>query len=241
MLRPYRSRNLLGHLLPHLVAAGADRRADDRLQARSQRAARDLDDAVDQAPPTGVDDGQRRSIPVRASEGQEHAVGPEREHRDARLIGPEAVTRDPSRARLRSVDDRRVRLEADRELLLVRADLRAQAPPVLVDVRDVVARLAAEIEGLERAHADAAASSREDDLAAGGIPAEDRNRHDCSTSSRAAASSDSFPSSSPFSFRRRSSPRISPTRGDSPRPSSAMSAPVTSRRVPRRRSKYSWR
>ena len=212
-------------LLPHLVAAGADRRADDGFQARSQRAPGDLDDAVDQAAPAGVDDGQRRSIPVRAGESHQHAVGAEREHRHIRLVGPEAVARDAARARLCSVDDRRVRLEADREPLLVRADLCAQAPPVLVHVRDVVARLAAEVEGLERALADAAAPGREDDLAAGRIPAEGRNRHDCSTNSRAAASSDSFPSSSPFSFRRRSSPRISPTRGDSPRPSSAMSAP----------------
>ncbi len=47
-------------------------------------------------------------------------------------------------------------------------------------------------------------------------------------SSRAASSSDSRPSSSPLSFRRRSSASTSPTRGDSARPSLASSAPPIS-------------
>ena len=50
-------------------------------------------------------------------------------------------------------------------------------------------------------------------------------------SSLAAASSASRPSSSPRSLRRRSSSSTSPTRGDSGRPSSARSAPVTSSRT----------
>ena len=202
MLRPYRSRNLLGHLLPHLVAAGSDRRADDRLQARSQRAAR-------------RPRRRRRSGPATRRARRPAPVGPRSCER-----GPRARSRPRARAsgcpahrsrgrhpgplatRLRSVDDRRVRLEADRELRPgPRRSPRTGAAGSRRHARDVVARLAAEIEGLERAHADTAASSREDDLAAGRIPAEDRNRHDCSTSSRAAASSDSLPSSSPFSFR----------------------------------------
>ena len=77
---------------------------------------------------------ERRRVAVLARERHQHAVGAEGEHRDVRLVRPETVTRDASRARLGPVDDRRVRLEPDREPLLVGADLRAQAPPVLVHV-----------------------------------------------------------------------------------------------------------
>src|SRR5207247_10775992 len=57
------------------------------------------------------------------------------------------------------------------------------------------------------------------------------------TSSRAAASSESRPSSSPLSFRRRSSASTSPTLGDSASPSSASSAPPISSSTPRSRVK----
>src|SRR4029450_5007797 len=62
------------------------------------------------------------------------------------------------------------------------------------------------------------------------------DRHS-SISPRAAASSDSRPSSSPFSLRRRSSASTSPTRGDSGRPSAARSSPPISSRTSRSRSK----
>ena len=56
-------------------------------------------------------------------------------------------------------------------------------------------------------------------------------------SSRATASSDSRPSTSPFSLRRRTSASTSPTRGDSPRPSAARSAPPISSVTSRKRVK----
>ncbi len=56
-------------------------------------------------------------------------------------------------------------------------------------------------------------------------------------SSRAAASSDSRPSSSPFNFRLRSSARTSPICGDSGMPMETRSAPPISSRTERRRVK----
>ena len=56
-----------------------------------------------------------------------------------------------SGAGLGAVDDRGVGLEAERQVLLVGADLGAQAAAVLVHALDVVAGPAPEVERLERA------------------------------------------------------------------------------------------
>ncbi len=185
-----------------------------------------------------MDDGERRLSAVRPRQRHQHAVGAEREHRDARLVRPDRVSRDTPRAGFGPVDDGRMRLEAERERLLVRVHLRAQSAPVLVDALHLVAGAPPEVQRLERPFADAPDPGRENDVVRPvDLPAEERHAHPIS--SRAASSSDSRPSSSPFSFLRRSSPRISPTRGDSPRPRPARSAPEMSRRTPRSRSKYS--
>src|SRR2546422_180083 len=129
-------------------------------------------------------------------------------------------------------------LIAECELLLVSAEGRTEAAPVLVYALDIVSRPPAEIQRLEWSFAHASEPGREDDLVPPGhFPAKDLDAHVRSTSSRAAASSDSRPSSSPSNLRRRSSARISPTRGDSPRPSAATSAPVIASRIPDSRSK----
>ena len=151
------------------------------------------------------------SIGSRPSSVQSPSPGAPREPASARLTTVECVWKPSVR------------------FSLVRADLGAQAAVVLVDALDVVARPAPEVQRLERPFADAAGARREDDVVrARNLPAEQRNAHDCSTSSRAASSSDSRPASSPFSLRRRTSARISPTRGDSPSPSRARSAPSIS-------------
>ena len=128
------------------------------------------------------------------------------------------------------MDDGRVNLVVEREPRWVGVDLGACTAAVLVDAVDVVPRLAAEVQRLVRPVADSAGAGREDDLVRPGrVPAD----HPL-MSSRAASSSDSRPSSSPFSFRRRSSASTSPTRGDSLSPSAARSLPVTSSRMSRR-------
>src|SRR4029079_9700704 len=139
-------------------------------------------------------------------------------------------------AREGPVDVGGVSLAVHRECVGIGPELRADEPPVLAHVGRVVTRHQPDVERLEGAVADAVLARGEDDLVgAGSLPAEEGQG---SISSLAAASSEARPSSSPLSLRRRSSVRISPTRGDSPRPSSARSAPLTSSRTSRRRSKY---
>src|SRR5580765_2171862 len=165
-------------LIPHLVAARADRRPDDGGKTGPEDLCRGFHDPVEQAPPAGVDDHQRGLGAVRTGQCDQPAVGAEGQHRDAGLIRPEPVARSASRAGLGAVDDRRVRLEAERQALLVGAYLGTQAAAVLVDALDLVACSTSEVEGLERAFADAALPGREDDLVrAGHSPAEQRHAH----------------------------------------------------------------
>src|SRR5512133_3985999 len=153
-------------------------------------------------------------------------------------VRPEAVPALAARAGLGPQDVCRVVLVVHRQRVRVGANLCTEAPAVLVHPFGLVGSRAAEVERREGALAHPAFACREDDLVRTGrvLPGDH-----WAISSLAAASSESRPSSSPFSFRRRSSDSTSPTRGDSSSPSSARSAPLTSRRTSRNRSKYSWR
>ena len=123
--------------------------------------------------------------------------------------------RSPREPACGAQDVGRVVLVVHAQRVGVGADLGAETPAVLVHPLGLVAGRAAEVERRERALADAAFARREDDLVRAGcvLPADH-----WAISSRAAASSESRPSSSPFSFRRRSSESTSPTRGDSASP-----------------------
>src|SRR5205085_10279974 len=102
----------------------------------------------------------------------------------------------PAFTLLGAMHERRVNLVVQREPRRVGADLGTRKPAVLVDAIDVVARLSAEVERRVRALADAADARREDNLVRPRrVPANHPRM-----SSRAASSSDSRPSSSPFSF-----------------------------------------
>src|SRR3954471_14472602 len=225
----------LRDLLPHLVAARADRGTDRRGDLAAERGDSRLRDAGEDAHSARVEDGDRRSGAVRAGERDRHAVCRQGEKRQIALVSPESVGLVfASPSCLRREHGGRVHLVVQREPSGVRADICARPAAVLVDPLDVVACLASQVERRVWAFADASGAGREGDLVgARSFPADQ-----LSISSRAASSSDSRPSSSPFSLRRRSSARISPTRGDSPRPRLARSLPVTSSRTSRSPRKY---
>ena len=179
---------------------------------------------------------------LRNRDGQ--AVGGDQHHREAGLVGPEGVPgrmvetgghHAPVDGRLD--DARAVLLPQHRRSFRIAPCLLTQEAAILDHMLRLVSRENAEVQRLERPVADAADAGRERNLVrAGRLPAKDRD-HGASISLRAAASSDSRPSSSPFSLRRLNSESTSPTRGDSARPSSATSDPVISRRTSPSRSK----
>ena len=103
-------------VVSHLVAARPDRRPDRGGEAPAQDLRGLLDDAVDQAPPACVQDGERGLGSIRPRHRDQHAVGAEREHRDPGLIRPEPVTGSAARTGLGTVDERGVRLEAERQV-----------------------------------------------------------------------------------------------------------------------------
>ena len=231
MPAPKRARKRARDLLAHLVAARADRRPDDRRRSRG-RGSCAADSTIPSSRPRqpACSDRERGLGTVRPGHGDQRAVGAEGEHRDPGLIRPEPVARSASRAGLGAVDDRGVRLEAERQVLLVGADLGAQAAAVLVHALDLVAGPAPEVERLERALADAAAPRREDDL----VRARDRP-------SGAAGRSrllDQLPRG--FELRLASRPARRSASGAEPRPGSpplAAIRPVRAARGPSRRSR----
>ena len=227
----------LGDLLPHLVAAGADSRPDRGCRRAGHRSDAVLEDAVHEPAPADVQDDEARS-PIPAGEDDGEAVRREEAHGTPRLLRPEPVSllevgagRDDTPA-VRLEDARPVDLPGHRRGLRVGADGFAQNAPVLDDSARLVVREDAEVQRLEIALAHASLACRE----GGEVPVAEvrlEELHACSAgvamSAFAASISDSRPSSSPFTFRRRSSSRIAPTRGDSCRPSSARSSPEISR------------
>src|SRR5262245_23262314 len=107
------------HLVPHLVAARADRGTYDRGEARPEDLRRRLDDPVEQAAPAGVEDCERGLSAVHTGHGDESAVGPEREHRDPELVCPEAVAGRAAGSGLGAVHIRGVRLVTEGQALVV--------------------------------------------------------------------------------------------------------------------------
>ena len=228
-----------GHVLSDLVAAGPDRRADDRRQARRRASAR----RPRRCRPRGLASlrgapraqAHRRScgraraatqsapsvtIGTPGSSVQRPSPGVPREPACARFTIVEWVwypsAAAPRQRRWSSRGAGGSRPRARRRLPCVRPRFSDSNGPSLTPPRRV---------------------EKTTSYGPGASHRRTGSAHPASTSSRAAASSDSRPSSSPFSLRRRSSARISPTRGDSPGPSSATSAPVISSRIPARRSK----
>ena len=136
---PERGGERLGHLRPDLVAARPDRGADRRVQPPAERAHA----APRRCRPGGRASrraGRRRRAAVAdARQRDRQAVRAHREHRQVRLLRPEPVARLASRAGLGSMDKGGVDLPVERKPVGRRADLRAEAPPVLVDPLDVVA------------------------------------------------------------------------------------------------------
>src|SRR5215203_4544180 len=185
-------------LLAHLVAAGPDRRADHRGEAGADHFSSRFDDAVDQSAPARMDDREGRLRAVRPRHRHQHAVGAESEHRDPRLVRPDRISRDTAQAGFGSVDDGRMRLETEGQRLLIGIHFRAQSAAVLIDALHLVTRTTPQVQRLERPLADAPDAGREDHVVGPvDLPAEKRHAHPIS--SRAASSSDSRPSSSPFS------------------------------------------
>ena len=193
---------------------------------------------AEEAAPADVEDGERRRSPfARASAtGRQSAVSSSIAWPGSSVHSRRRARRDARGDPLRRGSPARPGRAAATPSGTLGVDPRSirEAAAVLDHASRVVGGEDAEVQRLVRALADAADARRERDLVrAGRLPAD----HAASISSRAAASSDSRPSSSPFSLRRRSSASTSPTCGDSPRPSSARSAPVISSRTSRSRSK----
>ena len=171
-----------GHLVAHLVAAGADARPDrsgDRPVA--ERGDAGLGDPGEQAAPAGVQDGDR-GRPVRTRERDREAVGREQHDAAARLVRPEAVAalelepRCDDAAAVGLADVRAVVLPGHRRRLRVDAELRAEQTPVLADVLGVVVGEDAEVQRLEGAGADPAEPRGErHPVRAGSLPGEERH------------------------------------------------------------------
>src|SRR5438094_5065015 len=130
--RPEAFAKRTGDVLPHLVAAGADCRPDDRGLATADRPGGRFDNAVQQPAPARMQHRERRLVPVHPRERNEDAIRAEDEHREPPLVRPETVTGGPARACLSSVDDDRVVLEAERQPLLVGPELLTEHSPILV-------------------------------------------------------------------------------------------------------------
>src|SRR5215211_5700352 len=236
----------LRDLLTHLVAARADPRTDRRGRQAFHRRDAVFEDAFHQPAPADVkDDEAWRSVLAGENDGK--AIRGQKPESPAWLLGPEPVSllevgagrHDAAAVRLE--DARAVHLPRHRRLFRVGADGLAQDAPVLHHPLRLVVREDAEVQGFEVAFAHPSLTGREgcevrvaeillEELHAGPAGA--------AMSSFAASISDSRPSSSPFSFRRSSSSRIAPTRGDSCRPSSARSSPEISRPIWRKSAKY---
>src|SRR3954471_3135615 len=226
----------LGDLLPHLVAARADPRPDHGGRRAGEGGDPVFEDAVNEPAPADVEDDEARR-PAPAGEDDGEAVCREEAEGARRFLRSEAVPllevgagRDDTSA-VRLEDARPVDLPGHRRGLRVGAHSLAQNASVLDDSVRLVIREDAEVQRLEVALAHASLACREGGevlVAEVGL----EKLHPCSAgvamSAFAASISDSRPSSSPLSFRRRSSSRIAPTRGDSCRPSSARSSPEIS-------------
>ena len=111
------------HLLPDLVAARPDARADRGGEPAAECRGAALDDPGEQAPPADVECGDRRPCAVRPCERDRQAVGGEDEQRLAGRIRPEAVAGPAASGR--TPDRRAVNLASVREQLGLGADLRA--------------------------------------------------------------------------------------------------------------------
>src|SRR5581483_9835657 len=144
-----------GDLFPDLVAARADRRADDGGgPAGAERTHALADHAGEQAAPADVEHGDCRTHPrMRPPRDRDrHAVGGDEQHRAAAFVGPQAVAvvvdgprrDDPARARTR--DGRAVPLPRHRRGVGIGADRVAEETAVLDDARRIVLRPDAEIE-----------------------------------------------------------------------------------------------
>src|SRR3954451_24643246 len=217
-----------------LVTAWADAGTDCRANAPApDRRDSRIDDSLQQPEPPSMQQREPRR-PVGPGERNRQAVGRQLQHRNALVVRPEPVARRAAAPGLGAMHDGTVHLPVHRELFHVRADRGARTSPVLLHVRVVVRGHEPEVQRGVRPLADAAVPRRErDDVRGRYIP-----RDHSAINSRAAASSSARLVSSPFSLRRRSSSRTSPTRGDSPSPSAARSSPSSSSRTSRSRSKY---
>src|SRR5207248_2861667 len=128
-----------------------------------------------------------------------YAVGGDEEHRAAALVAPQAVAVVVHGAgcddspRLGARDRRAVPLPRHRGAVRVGADRLAQAPAVLDHARGIVLRTDPEVEGPERALADAAGAGRERDaVRAGRVPADQLDAGQPRSSAYASSSSRVF-------------------------------------------------
>ena len=235
----------LGDLLPHLVAARPDSGAD-RCQRRSGHGSNAVrQDAFHEPAPADVEDDEPWSS-VLAREDDGEAVRGEEAERAAGPLGPEAVALlevgaggDDS-APVRLEDARAVDLPGHRRRLGVGSDGVGEDAAVLDDPAGLVVGEDAEVQGFEVALAHAPLPRREcGEICVADVVLEEPHAGPAGAamSSFAASISDSRPSSSPFNFRRRSSSRMAPTRGDSCRPSRARSSPEISRPTCRKSAK----
>ena len=219
----------LGHLLAHLVAARPDRRPDGGGELAPPSAAHAvLDDPVEQAAPARVEDGERPAR--RRSSARSRSARSRPRARASACPGSSVQSPSPGTPRLPA--SARLTVVEWRCRLSVSSSGSAPASAHTRRRFSSTQSASSPVTALPR-FSDSNGPSltppcRVVKTTSYGPGASQRRSHGASISSRAAASSDSRPSSSPFSFRRRSSARISPTRGDSPRPSSASSAPPMS-------------
>src|SRR5262249_36211196 len=137
-----------------LVAAGADRGADDGgLGPVSERGHARRDDALGQPAPAGGKHRQAAPPPGRG-DGDRRAVGRHRKQRELRLVRPQPVARRAALPRLGAVNGRRVDLPVEREPVEGKAERLTHDAPVLLDARRVIAGADTQVQRVVRRFAD---------------------------------------------------------------------------------------
>ena len=158
-------------LVADFVAARPDRRTDHCRGLASDRGDARGDDAAAQPTPAGMHE-REAALAVRPRDRDRQAVRGERQHRLSGLIAPQSVAGLAADAR--TVHGRRMNLPVEREVVVGKVDLGANAAAVLFDPLGVVAGAGGEVERLVHSFAHSADARREGNDIARLVPRDHR-------------------------------------------------------------------